>query len=251
MAGRRPASSRTIWNVSWRDDRRAGPAPRRGQGGRVRGAGAGDGAAGGDQVGAAAPRGAAAREPQPGRRPGDLPGDGGAGLHTADRGGMADRGDGFGHAGGGPAGRRVRGGPRRGPLADGGAARGRPAPGTAGPQFIPPNGLGYQRPPRPVRRALRGPGLCRARRPAGAARRGGRLRDPGAGRPGGRRRGGDHGRVHAGPGAAGAGTAPARGADGGHRGPRVGQAPRRAARGRAGHRTVIPGPSSATCWKAR
>src|SRR5690348_14491241 len=82
---------------------------------------------------------------------------------------MADRDDGFGHAGGGPA--RSRAGHGRGrPGAAGGAARGRSAARTPRPQFIPPNGLGFECPPRPIRRGLRGPGLRRARRPAGAAR---------------------------------------------------------------------------------
>ena len=122
-----------------------------------------------------------------------------------------------------PAGAAAGGGRRGGPRAGGGAARGRPAARTPGPQFIPPNGLGFERPPRPGRRTLRGPGLRRARWPAGAARRGGRLRDPGPGRPRRRRRRGDHGRVHAGPGAAGPGAGPARDADRGHRGPRSGR----------------------------
>ena len=150
---------------------------------------------------------------------------------------MADRDDGFGHAGGGPAGPRAGHGRGRS-RAGGGTARGRPAARTPGPQFIPPNGLGFERPPRPVRRGLRGPGLRRARWPAGAARRGGRLRDPGPRRPRRRRRRRDHGRVHAGPGAAGPGAAPARDASHSHRGPRSGPAPRRAARGRAGHRAA-------------
>ena len=136
-------------------------------------------------------RGRGCREPQPGRRPGDLPGDGGAGLRAADRGGVADRDDGF-------------------------AVDLRP--GRPDLSSFPRTDWATS-----VRRALAAApyedlDYAGPRRPAGAARRGGRLRDPGAGCPGGRRRGGDHGRVHAGPRAAGPGAAPARDADRGHLG---------------------------------